>query len=106
MFRAAEGDGGRPCQSMSSCVRAARRTLSGRLTVAERMHVPPQTTRARLRGECIRRLLVSGTEYRVDWSCLKVLGAEEPTLTIQWRDPLQAHDEDTEDLIEKLTRST
>ncbi len=75
--------------------------------VVERaMHVPPQTTRARLRGECIRRLRVSGTEYRVDWSGLKVLGAEEPTLTIQWRDPLQAHDEDTEDLIEKLTRST
>jgi proteasome accessory factor A len=71
--------------------------------VVERaMHVPPQTTRARLRGECIRRLRVNGTEYQVDWSCLKVLGSEEATLTIQWRDPLQAYDEDTEDLIEKL----
>jgi proteasome accessory factor A len=71
-------------------------------TVERAMHVPPQTTRARMRGECIRRLRLSGTEYRVDWSCLKVFGAEEPTLTIQWRDPLQAHDEDTEDLIERL----
>ena len=72
-------------------------------TVVERaMHLPPQTTRARLRGECIRRLRLSGKEYRADWSSLKVFGGEEPTLTFHWRDPLQAHDENTEDLIEKL----
>ncbi|MDO8479886.1 MAG: proteasome accessory factor PafA2 family protein [Candidatus Rokubacteria bacterium] len=70
--------------------------------VERAMHLPPQTTRARLRGECIRRLRLSGKEYRADWSSLKVLGGEEPTLTIHWRDPLQAHDENTEDLIEKL----
>ena len=70
--------------------------------VERAMHLPPQTTRARLRGECIRRLRLSGKEYRADWSFLKVFGGEEPTLTIHWRDPLQAHDENTEDLFETL----
>jgi proteasome accessory factor A len=70
--------------------------------VERAMHLPPQTTRARLRGECIRRLRLSGKEYRADWSSLKVFGGEEPTLTMHWRDPLQAHDENTEDLFETL----
>ena len=70
--------------------------------VERAMTTPPQTTRARLRGECIRRLRLSGKDYRADWGSLKVLGEEAPTPTFHWRDPLQAHDEDTEHLIEQL----
>jgi proteasome accessory factor A len=70
--------------------------------VERAMTTPPQTTRARLRGECIRRLRLSGKEYRADWGSLKVLGEEVSTPIIHWRDPLQAHDEDTEHLIEQL----
>ena len=71
-------------------------------TAVERaMTTPPQTTRARLRGECIRRLRLSGKEYRVDWGSLKVFG-EGASTPLHWRDPLQAHDEATEHLIEQL----
>ncbi len=70
--------------------------------VERAMTTPPQTTRARLRGECIRRLRLSGKEYRADWGSQKVLGEEVSTPIIHWRDPLQAHDEDTEHLIEQL----
>ena len=74
--------------------------------VEQAMHLPPQATRARLRGECIRRLHLSGKEYRAHWSCLKVFEEDEPSLTIHWRDPLQPHDASTEDLIEKLKLPT
>ncbi len=68
---------------------------------AERaMDVPPQTTRARLRGECIRWARLSGGEYRADWSGLKLVGGD--ARTMRWRDPLQAHDEETEQLMTAL----
>jgi proteasome accessory factor A len=67
------------------------------------MTTPPQTTRARLRGECIRRLRLGGKDYRADWGSVKVFGEDAPTpSTIHWRDPLQAHDADTEHLMEQL----
>jgi proteasome accessory factor A len=67
------------------------------------MTTPPQTTRARLRGECIRRLRLGGKDYRADWGSVKVFGEDAPTPpTIHWRDPLQAHDADTERLMKQL----
>ena len=36
-------------------------------TIEQAKHVPPQTTRARLRGEFIRQANLKGKDYRVDW---------------------------------------
>jgi proteasome accessory factor A len=58
---------------------------------------PPQTTRARLRGEFIRRANLKGKDYRVDWVYLKLNDPERETILC--KDPFQAHDERVERLI-------
>jgi proteasome accessory factor A len=60
-------------------------------------HTPPQTTRARLRGEFIRRANLKGKDYRVDWVYLKLNDPERETILC--KDPFQAHDERVERLI-------
>ena len=60
-------------------------------------HIPPQTTRARLRGEFIRQANLKGKDYRVDWVYLKLNDPERET--ILRKDPFQSHDERVERLI-------
>jgi proteasome accessory factor A len=52
---------------------------------------PPQTTRARLRGDFIRRANLRGWEYQVDWAYVRRMGPEDETVVCQ--DPFLAHDD-------------
>ena len=55
------------------------------------MHQPPQTTRARIRGDFVRRANLRGWEYQVDWAYVRtVLPMNE---TILCPDPFLAYDE-------------
>ena len=65
--------------------------------IEQAKHTPPQTTRARLRGEFIRRANLKGKDYRVDWVYLKLNDPERETILC--KDPFQAHDERVERLI-------
>jgi len=68
-------------------------------TIEQAKSVPPQTTRARLRGEFIRQANLKGKDYRVDWIYLKLNDPERETILC--KDPFQSHDE----RIERLIRS-
>jgi len=71
--------------------------LSTDEAIEQAKHIPPQTTRARLRGEFIRRANLKGKDYRVDWVYLKLNDPERETILC--KDPFQAHDERVERLI-------
>ena len=79
----------------------ARRDRVERITTDEAIekakHGPPQTTRARLRGEFIRQANLKGKDYRVDWVYLKLNDPERETILC--KDPFQSHDERVERLI-------
>jgi proteasome accessory factor A len=62
--------------------------------------VPPQTTRARIRGEFIRQANLKGKDYRADWVFLKLNDPERETILC--KDPFQSHDERVERLIRLL----
>jgi proteasome accessory factor A len=66
-------------------------------TIERAKHTPPQTTRARLRGEFIRQANLKGKDYRVDWVYLKLNDPERETILC--KDPFQSHDERVERLI-------
>ena len=61
---------------------------------------PPQTTRARLRGEFIRRAKDRRRDYTVDWVHLKL--NDQPQKTVLCKDPFRARDERVEKLIASL----
>ena len=61
---------------------------------------PPQTTRARLRGEFIRKAKEKKRDYTVDWVHLKL--NDQAQRTVLCKDPFKAHDERVEKLIESL----
>jgi proteasome accessory factor A len=66
-------------------------------TIERAKHEPPQTTRARLRGEFIRQANLKGKDYRVDWVYLKLNDPERETILC--KDPFQSQDERVERLI-------
>ncbi|MFZ4517606.1 MAG: Pup--protein ligase [Microthrixaceae bacterium] len=68
--------------------------------IAEAVDTPPQTTRARLRGEFIRRAKERKRDYTVDWVHLKL--NDQAQRTVLCKDPFRAHDERVERLIESL----
>jgi proteasome accessory factor A len=68
--------------------------------IAEAMEVPPQTTRARLRGEFIRRAKERKRDYTVDWVHLKL--NDQAQRTVLCKDPFRSHDERVERLIDSL----
>jgi proteasome accessory factor A len=68
--------------------------------IAEAVDVPPQTTRARLRGEFIRRAKERKRDYTVDWVHLKL--NDQAQRTVLCKDPFRAHDDRVERLIESL----
>ncbi len=61
---------------------------------------PPQTTRARLRGEFIRTAKERRRDYTVDWVHLKL--NDQAQRTVLCKDPFKAHDERVERLIASL----
>jgi proteasome accessory factor A len=61
------------------------------------MREPPQTTRARLRGEFIRQAKAKRRDYTVDWVHLKL--NDQAQRTVLCKDPFKSHDERVEQLI-------
>ena len=68
--------------------------------IAAAVDTPPQTTRARLRGEFIRRAKERRRDYTVDWVHLKL--NDQAQRTVLCKDPFKAYDERVEKLIESL----
>src|SRR5256885_596528 len=65
--------------------------------VQRAMREPPQTTRARLRGEFIRQAKAKRRDYTVDWVHLKL--NDQAQRTVLCKDPFKSHDERVEQLI-------
>jgi proteasome accessory factor A len=61
---------------------------------------PPQTTRARLRGEFVRKAKERNRDYTVDWVHLKL--NDQAQRTVLCKDPFRSHDERVEKLIASL----
>jgi proteasome accessory factor A len=61
---------------------------------------PPQTTRARLRGEFVKRAKERRRDYTVDWVHLKL--NDQAQRTVLCKDPFRSRDERVEKLIESL----
>lgn len=68
--------------------------------VADAVVHPPQTTRARLRGEFIKAAKAKKRDFTVDWVHLKL--NDQAQRTVMCKDPFKAHDERVEKLIESL----
>jgi proteasome accessory factor A len=84
--------------------RMQKRGLVERIVTDEDIHhaseYPPETTRARLRGEFIRRAKERKRDYTVDWVHLKL--NDQAQRTVLCKDPFKAHDERVEKLIASL----
>ncbi len=68
--------------------------------VFEAKSVPPQTTRARLRGDFIRRAQERRRDYTVDWVHLKL--NDQAQRTVLCKDPFRSVDERVDRLIEGM----
>jgi len=62
--------------------------------------VPPQTTRARLRGEFIKRAQERHRDFTVDWVHLKL--NDQAQRTVLCKDPFRSHDERVHRLIDAM----
>ena len=69
-------------------------------TIDLAMEHPPETTRARLRGEFIRRAKERRRDFTVDWVHLKL--NDQTQRTVLLKDPFRSHDERVERLIEAI----
>jgi proteasome accessory factor A len=78
--------------------RAARVVTDGQITAA--MTVPPQTTRARLRGEFVAAAQDAGRDYTVDWVHLKL--NDQAQRTVLLKDPFRSVDDRVTKLIESM----
>lgn len=91
-------------RSRSLFYRMQNRGLAERMCVDDEIsHAvehPPATTRARLRGEFIRRAKERKRDYTVDWVHLKL--NDQAQRTVLCKDPFRAYDERVEKLIESL----
>lgn len=68
--------------------------------IDEAVETPPQTTRARLRGEFIKKAKERKRDYTVDWVHLKL--NDQAQRTVLCKDPFRSHDERVEKLIASL----
>ena len=68
--------------------------------IEEAIDTPPQTTRARLRGEFIKKAKERKRDYTVDWVHLKL--NDQAQRTVLCKDPFRSHDERVEKLIASL----
>ena len=74
--------------------------VSDDVTIAEAMETPPQTTRARLRGEFIRKAKEKRRDFTVDWVHLKL--NDQAQRTVLCKDPFRSVDERVEKLIASM----
>ena len=70
------------------------------LAVFEAKTVPPQTTRAKLRGDFVRRAQERRRDFTVDWVHLKL--NDQAQRTVLCKDPFRSEDDRVERLIEAL----
>lgn len=77
----------------------AERTLADP-EMYEAIDTPPQTTRAKLRGDFIRRAKEKKRDYTVDWVHLKL--NDQAQRTVLCKDPFKSEDERVAKLIETL----
>ncbi|GLZ16353.1 Pup--protein ligase [Actinomadura sp. NBRC 104425] len=77
--------------------RGAVERVTRDLEVFEAKSVPPQTTRARLRGEFIRRAQEKRRDFTVDWVHLKL--NDQAQRTVLCKDPFRSVDERVDKLI-------
>ena len=77
--------------------RGAVERLCSDLAIFEAKSVPPQTTRARLRGDFIRRAQERRRDFTVDWVHLKL--NDQAQRTVLCKDPFRSVDERVEKLI-------
>jgi proteasome accessory factor A len=68
--------------------------------IFEAKETPPQTTRARLRGEFIRRAQEKRRDFTVDWVHLKL--NDQAQRTVLCKDPFRSHDERVDKLIASM----
>jgi proteasome accessory factor A len=80
--------------------RGAVARVTSDLRIFEAKSKPPQTTRARLRGEFIRRAQERRRDFTVDWVHLKL--NDQAQRTVLCKDPFRAHDERVERLIDSM----
>jgi proteasome accessory factor A len=74
--------------------------VAGDVAIFEAKSLPPQTTRARLRGEFIRRAQERRRDFTVDWVHLKL--NDQAQRTVLCKDPFRSHDERVEKLIQSM----
>jgi len=77
--------------------RGAADRVTRDLDIFEAKSVPPQTTRAKLRGDFIRRAQEKRRDYTVDWVHLKL--NDQAQRTVLCKDPFRSVDERVERLI-------
>ncbi len=75
-------------------------TLCAEGDIVTAVENPPQTTRARLRGEFIRAAKAKKRDYTVDWVHLKL--NDQAQRTVLCKDPLKSRDERVDRLIASL----
>ena len=80
--------------------RGAVARVTSDLAIFEAKSVPPQTTRARLRGDFIRRAQEKRRDFTVDWVHLKL--NDQAQRTVLCKDPFRAVDERVEKLIASM----
>jgi proteasome accessory factor A len=80
--------------------RGAAERVTRDLDVFEAKSVPPQTTRARLRGEFIKRAQEKRRDFTVDWVHLKL--NDQAQRTVLCKDPFRAVDDRVDKLIASM----
>jgi proteasome accessory factor A len=80
--------------------RGAVERIVSDLTIFEAKGVPPQTTRAKLRGDFIRRAQERRRDFTVDWVHLKL--NDQAQRTVLCKDPYRSVDERVEKLIASM----
>jgi proteasome accessory factor A len=78
----------------------AVRRVARDLDIFEAKSIPPQTTRAKLRGEFIRRAKEKRRDVAVDWVHLKL--NDRAQLTVLCKDPFRSADERVDRLIARM----
>jgi proteasome accessory factor A len=68
--------------------------------ISDAMTLPPETTRARLRGAFVKRAKERRRDFTVDWVHLKL--NDQAQRTVLLKDPFKSHDERVERLIASL----
>ena len=93
------------CAATGASTRCWRRSgqvdrVASDLEIFEAKETPPQTTRARLRGEFIRHAQEKRRDFTVDWVHLKL--NDQAQRTVLCKDPFRAYDERVERLIASM----